>query len=216
LNHSATLTALATALAGAQAEIENAHKNAKNPHFKSSYADLAEIINTTKPVLTKHGLTLVQSPGFAEGIVTLETMLMHTSGEWLSGISGAPAAKLDPQGVGSALTYLRRYSMAAFCCIAQEDDDGNAASQPRTQAATQQTSRASAQPKATPAGQAPDARALQPQYDEIAKLLDTRELDPDTHSKTVMATAADGLTWEKADRIIKHLKTFPVAKASAA
>lgn len=129
MQHSETLGALATALSAAQSEIENAAKNAKNPHFKSTYADLAELINTTRPVLTKHGLSLVQCPGFLDGVVLLETMLLHESGEWIKSIAGAPAAKLDPQGIGSATTYLRRYALAAFCNIAQEDDDGNGASQ---------------------------------------------------------------------------------------
>ena len=133
MTHSESLANLAGALVLAQGEIENASKNAKNPHFKSTYADLAEIINTVRPTLTKHGLSVVQFPGFAEGVVTVETMLLHKSGEWIKGEAGAPASKQDAQGVGSAVTYLRRYSLAAVCAIAQEDDDGNAASSPRNQ-----------------------------------------------------------------------------------
>jgi hypothetical protein len=128
MTHSDSLANLAGALVLAQGEIENASKNAKNPHFKSTYADLAEIINTVRPTLTKHGLSVVQFPGFAEGVVTVETMLLHKSGEWIKGEAGAPASKQDAQGVGSAVTYLRRYSLAAVCAIAQEDDDGNAVS----------------------------------------------------------------------------------------
>lgn len=132
MNHSESLTKLAPAFAAAQAEIENAHKNAKNPHFKSTYADLAEIITTIRPTLAKHGLAVIQIPGFENGVLTMDTMLLHTSGEWISGVSGSPVAKQDPQGVGSAITYLRRYSLAAICGIAQEDDDGNAASSAAT------------------------------------------------------------------------------------
>jgi hypothetical protein len=128
MKQSDSIAKLAAALVAAQSEVENATKNAQNPHFRSSYADLAEIINTTRPVLTKHGLAVVQSPGFEAGVATLETLLMHTSGEWIAGISGSPVSKQDPQGVGSAITYLRRYSLAALCAIAQEDDDGDAAS----------------------------------------------------------------------------------------
>jgi hypothetical protein len=128
IEHSESLASLAPALAKAQGEVENAAKNAKNPHFRSSYADLAEIINTVRPVLSKHGLAVVQIPGYADGVVTVDTMLTHASGEWIMGQSAAPVAKADPQGVGSACTYLRRYSLAALCGIAQEDDDGNAAS----------------------------------------------------------------------------------------
>ena len=124
------IDALAAALASAQGEIENASKNSANPHFRSRYADLAEIINTVRPVFSKHGLSVVQSPSYDGGVVTVTTLLMHKSGQWIRDNASAPASKLDAQGVGSATTYLRRYSLAAFAGIAQEDDDGNAASKP--------------------------------------------------------------------------------------
>lgn len=127
--HSESLDQIATALAIAQGEIENASKNSNNPHFRSKYADLAEILNTVRPVFAKHGIAVVQSPSYADGIVSVTTTMMHKSGQYLSDTCYAPATKLDPQGVGSAITYLRRYSLAAFAGIAQEDDDGNAASQ---------------------------------------------------------------------------------------
>ena len=126
--HSEQLNEIATALAIAQGEIENASKNSSNPHFRSKYADLAEILNTVRPVFAKHGIAVVQSPSYADGIVSVTTSVMHKSGQYLSDTCYAPATKLDPQGVGSAITYLRRYSLAAFAGIAQEDDDGNAAS----------------------------------------------------------------------------------------
>lgn len=127
-----SVAALAAALSAAQGEMENATKNSTNPHFRSKYADLAEIINTIRPVLAKHGLAIVQFPGFHDGIATVVTTLTHASGEWMSGTSAAPVVKQDPQGVGSALTYLRRYSLAAVCGLAQEDDDGNGASKAST------------------------------------------------------------------------------------
>jgi len=128
MRQSTSIAKLAPALVKAQAEVENATKNANNPHFRSQYADLAEIIRTVKPVFTSHGLAIVQMPGLEEGHATVETMLVHDSGEWIASVAGAPLAKADPQGVGSAITYLRRYSLAAIAGIAQEDDDGNAAS----------------------------------------------------------------------------------------
>lgn len=128
VERSESLKELATAMAAAQGEIGNAAKSSVNPHFKSKYADLAEILNTAKPVLSKHGLSIVQMPGYGDGVVTLTTMLMHSSGEFIQSECSAPISKQDAQQVGSALTYLRRYSLAAFCGIAQEDDDGNAAS----------------------------------------------------------------------------------------
>lgn len=132
MERSQSIATLAAALVAAQAELENATKNATNPHFKNRYADLAAIIEAVKPVLASHGIAVIQLPAFEEGVVSVETILLHKSGEWMSGIAGAPAQKMDPQGVGSAITYLRRYSLAAACNIAQEDDDGAAASRPTT------------------------------------------------------------------------------------
>lgn len=121
-----SVASLAGALAAAQSEMENATKNAQNPHFRNRYADLAEVLNTVRPVLAKHGIAVLQSPSYSDGIATVETLLMHSSGEWVRGAASAPVVKTDPQGVGSATTYLRRYALAALCGIAQEDDDGEA------------------------------------------------------------------------------------------
>lgn len=127
MNKSESIKELATALAKAQAEIENASKTSNNPHFKSKYADLAEVLNTVRPVMASHGISIVQMPSFVDGIASVETLMMHASGEWLSSVASAPVTKQDAQGVGSCITYLRRYSMAAHAGIAQEDDDGNSA-----------------------------------------------------------------------------------------
>lgn len=128
MNKSDSITALAKALAKAQGEVENATKNAANPHFRSKYADLAEVINTVRPVFSSNGLAVTQFPAYENGVASVETVITHESGEWMSGKASAPVTKPDPQGVGSAITYLRRYSLAAVAGIAQEDDDGNAAS----------------------------------------------------------------------------------------
>jgi len=130
MNKSESIAALAKALAVAQGELENANKNSSNLHFKSKYADLAEILNTVRPVFSKHGLAIVQMPSFEGGLASVETLLTYTNGEWISSVCSAPVQKSDPQGVGSAITYLRRYSLAAFAGIAQEDDDANGASRP--------------------------------------------------------------------------------------
>lgn len=127
MHKSESIAALSAALAKAQAEIENASKTANNPHFKSKYADLAEVLNTVRPVMSRHGIAIVQMPSFESGLASVETLMTHSSGEWISNICSAPVSKQDAQGVGSAITYLRRYSLAAFAGIAQEDDDANAA-----------------------------------------------------------------------------------------
>ncbi len=127
-NRSESIAKLAEALSKAQGEIRNASKDALNPHFNRSYADLANVWDACREPLSKHGLAVVQIPGFSAGMATVLTVLMHTSGEWIEGELGLVPVKPDPQGVGSALTYARRYSLSAFAGIAPEDDDGNAAS----------------------------------------------------------------------------------------
>lgn len=113
----------------ARLEITGAKKNAINPHLGSKYADLASIIEAVKPALLKHGISFIQMPEQPQdGEVRLTTRLMHTSGEWIEATIGVPMSKKDAQGCGSALTYARRYSLAAMTGLPQEDDDGIAAS----------------------------------------------------------------------------------------
>ena len=126
MNKSESIAALSKALVKAQGEVENASKSSVNPHFKSKYADLAEVLNTVRPVFCSNGLAFVQMPSFEGGVASVETLLTHDSGEWISNVASAPVTKQDAQGVGSAITYLRRYSLTAFAGIAQEDDDANA------------------------------------------------------------------------------------------
>lgn len=118
---------LFSALSKAQGEIENAVKGSTNPHFRSKYADLAEVLNTIRPTFAKHGLCLIQSTGFDGTMVSVETIVAHSSGGFVSSTASCVPAKTDAQGIGAATTYLRRYGSAAMGGIAQEDDDGNAA-----------------------------------------------------------------------------------------
>ena len=122
---------LATAMAKAQGQIKTALKDSKNPHFKSSYADLTSVWDACREALTKNGFSVIQRTDFeAGGEVWLETMLLHSSGEHVSSRYPLRPAKQDPQGFGSAITYARRYCLAAIVgVVADEDDDGNAASQ---------------------------------------------------------------------------------------
>jgi hypothetical protein len=126
---------IAAAFVKAQADFGPALKTNTNPHFKSRYAGLDACIEAVIDALHKHGIALVQRTLHCESGVTVETVLIHSSGETLSGGPlHVPASKNDPQGYGSALTYARRYSLMATCGIAAEDDDGNAASKPATYA----------------------------------------------------------------------------------
>jgi len=128
LNKSETIVELAKALHKAQGKIKAALKDSTNPHFKSKYADLSSVIEAVKQPLLDAGLVFTQGVHDAEGGVAIETMLLHTSGEWLSSTLRIPASKQDAQGFGSAITYGRRYGLQAICGVPAEDDDGNAAS----------------------------------------------------------------------------------------
>jgi hypothetical protein len=115
-------------MAKAQGEMEGAAKANVNPHFKSKYADLASVWDACRAPLAKNGLSVLQ-PVRADGpSVTVTTILAHSSGEWIEESLTMTAAQNTPQGVGSAITYGRRYGLSAMVGIAPEDDDGNAAS----------------------------------------------------------------------------------------
>ena len=121
---------LATALIAAQKELPPVKPDSENPHFKSKFVSLGLLIAKVRPVLNKHGLAFTQYPSRDEdGTPTLVTILLHTSGERLESSAPLLLPKQDPQGQGSAITYMRRYALAAVLGISdQEDDDGNGAS----------------------------------------------------------------------------------------
>lgn len=123
---------IATALVKAQKEFAPALKDSNNPFFKTKYADLSTCVKAVIDALNNNGIALIQKCHPCDDGVSVETIFVHESGELLDcGVLHVPAAKNDPQGYGSALTYARRYSLMAACGIAPEDDDGNAASKGR-------------------------------------------------------------------------------------
>ena len=122
---------IATAFVKAQQAFGPALKTSTNPHFKSRYADLAACVEAVIDALNANGIGLVQVMHECNDGVIVSTTFIHESGEVIDcGKLHVPAAKHDPQGYGSALTYARRYSLMAACGIAPEDDDGNAGSKP--------------------------------------------------------------------------------------
>ena len=130
LNASENLADLAAALCAVQGELKPAIKQADNPFFKSKYVDLPGVWEAIRPLLSKNGLSVVQTFTASADGPTIVTTLMHKSGQWVSSELFLKPAKSDPQGVGSAITYGRRYALAAMVgVVADEDDDGNAASQ---------------------------------------------------------------------------------------
>ena len=120
---------IAAAFVRAKRAFGPALKDKKNPAFRSKYADLGACLEAVDAALLAEGIALVHETAESDSGVIVETVLLHESGEVLRfGKLHVPAAKQDPQGYGSALTYARRYSLMAACGIAPEDDDGNAAS----------------------------------------------------------------------------------------
>lgn len=134
---SESIAKLSAALCKAQGEIKNPRKESKNPFFRSSYADLASVIEVIKEPFYKYGLSYIQyvEREFNTGVHILYTQLMHESGEWIrsGGIEliitkiEKGVEKKDMQTIGSAITYARRYDLTSMAGIYQEDDDGNSA-----------------------------------------------------------------------------------------
>ncbi len=144
MSQSELINELAAALSKAQGEMQAAIKDKINPFFKSSYADLGSVWDAARPVLSKYGLCVMQTTELAadRNQVIMVTTLAHTSGQWMKSFLPLNPSKNDSQGMGAAITYLRRYSLSAIVgVVCDEDDDGETAvgrgkaqhSQPMTQ-----------------------------------------------------------------------------------
>lgn len=147
---SESIAKLAEAIAKAQGQMKPVKKDTINPFFGKKYADLASVWDSMGPFFA-NGIAITQSAYTPErpGYVGIETQLTHISGEWKRERLELPVVKQDPQGFGSALTYCRRYSLMMTGVVTEEDDDGNAASQPQ------------AKPAAVPAARAANAKKMQ-------------------------------------------------------
>lgn len=129
MNKSNELNELGVALAKAQGQIKNAVRDSDNPFFKSRYADLAAVWDVCRKPLSDNGLSIVQSVTSDSDHHYVETMMLHSSGQWINDTVKLTLKADDMQAMGSAITYARRYSLAAFAGVApDDDDDGNAAS----------------------------------------------------------------------------------------
>jgi len=121
---SENLAELFGALSKAQGKIQNAIKDGTNPHFKNTYASLASVLDACREVLSEHGLSVLQTVEGSRMEMILVTWLGHSSGQWIKSKLPLLITKQDSQGVGSAITYARRYALSAIVGISQEDDDG--------------------------------------------------------------------------------------------
>jgi len=128
-NQSATIGKLVLALSKAQGLIQPAKEDSENPFFKSKYADLSSVWNACRNQLSRNELAVIQTTSTINGEVIIRTTLAHSSGEWIRGHITIKPDKNNAQGLGSAITYGRRYGLSAMVGIApDDDDDGNAAS----------------------------------------------------------------------------------------
>lgn len=168
---------LYAALAVAQSEMKNPVKNATNPAFRSKYANLDAVVEATMPILNKHGLSLSVWPaGIEEGRLLCRTRLAHAEGGEIIEESAWPVTKNDPQGVGSALTYARRYIISAICGVAPDDDDDGA--------------QASAKPAPATAPQPAPAKAVAPIISDDAKEIEKLQ------GQALVLIKASGRDWK--------------------
>lgn len=152
MRHSDQLDQIATALHKAQGEIAPAAMTKTNPHFKSRYASLGDVWEACKEALQRNGLSVFQTAESGDnGSISVVTMILHTSGQYVSGEFRMPLDKANAQGAGSAITYGRRYGLAAAIGIVNdEDDDGNGASQPQAPRPPQRSEARPAPQRAAP------------------------------------------------------------------
>lgn len=134
------------ALAKAQGMMGRAFKDANNPAFRTKYTSLASVLEAILPAFNAAGLCVLQHPVLDQDVVHMTTLITHESGQWMRSVCSMPVAgKKDAHAVGSAISYLRRYTLASICGVIQSDDDGNDA--------------AGAAPQQAPARPAPSAPA---------------------------------------------------------
>lgn len=129
MQFSAAIDKIAPAFLAAQMELKKAPKDHENSHFKSRYADLTSVYDACAAALHNHGISIVQGARSELDTYGIDMMLLHSSGQWFREVLMLKPTKGDPQGSGSAITYARRYTLAAMVGVMQDDDDGNAASE---------------------------------------------------------------------------------------
>lgn len=154
MKHSDSLSALNNALSIFQGQLKPVRRDSINPFFKSKYADLTAIWDNIREPLNANGLAVTQVTDVNEGSIVLITMLLHSSGQWISGEYLLTPVKTDPQAMGSALTYARRYALSAILGIVSDDDDDAEAATPHKE----QRKEAKPLPATTPEASTPAQR----------------------------------------------------------
>lgn len=222
MTHSESIKELAAALSKAQGSMGALLKDKDNPFFKSKYADLAAAWDACRKALSDNGIAVVQAPGMdpeRPNMVILDTLLTHASGEWIQSQCWAQPSKNDPQGIGSTVTYLRRYALLATVGLAAEDDDGNAASGKDTKvsdAAAKVAAAASAVPSSQPAKRGtktPSNGTQEARAEAAASGAQPHGTDNAVHRATYYMRAKQcGLTDDEAGALAKAVTGRPSSK----
>ena len=216
---SESIKEIAIALAQFNMKVQRIEKDSSNPHFKNRYASLDGILDEVRPLLAEQGLSLIQMPSGDGDNFKLTTMLIHISGEWIESDSlSMRPTKSDPQGIGSATTYARRYGVSSFLGLStgEVDDDGNAASQ--TPKASQNASQsqgynsppAQSQPSATQSSASSEA-ITSGQIGLIKKLVADKKI-PDNMYRVALGTygvtSSTDMNKRDASALIKRLTDY--------
>ena len=194
---------LAAALAKAQGEVGTVTKDSANPFFKSNYASLAAVWEATRPILSKHQLSVVQMPSHDEAGYYVETQLMHSSGQWIRSRTYMKPVKDDPQGIGSLISYARRYALQAVTMICPDDDDGEVA---MGRTAPQKPVEV---PKPAPKVETPKvkvAKPTEPAKDAVQRI----SFNGESHQELFQKLMEAGLTQDDFMSALRHAGTIPV------
>lgn len=217
---SESITNLAVALCNFNKNVQRIEKDATNPHFRNKYASLDTIMDEVRPMLAEQGLSILQMPSGDADQLKLTTMLVHISGEWIESdsITMRPT-KSDPQGIGSATTYARRYGLCAFLGLStgDVDDDGNSVSQaPQAPQSTprSQPYKQPSKPAETPTSQssAPTTEMISDaQKGKIRGVMGEKKIPNDVLKQWVSALglqSSNDLTKKQASDIIKKCESY--------
>ena len=216
------LNELAPALAKAQGQMESAKKDSTNPHFRSKYADLAAVVEAIKKPLADNGLSYLQGFGWDEhGALIVRTRLLHASGQWVESELRVRPVKDDPQGVGSAVSYGRRYALQSLVGLTADDDDGNASSNnPNQPRKVEATNGFAAKDRKEPAAPVDDKTAALKSLGQTFTQINTTNPKvlpfPATDHSDKASAARRGLVGQVLGHEVTDIRELPVSEIKAA
>ena len=202
---------ISTALSNFQGKMTAVKKDSTNPFYKSKYASLDTIWETIRKPLSENGLSVAQTMNLIESNSVLETTLYHTSGEWISGTQLVNPVKNEPQGLGSAITYARRYSISAILgLVSDDDDDANTATKPEPVKSTTTAVKDTSIKPVPPTVETPSEGITVPQTKKIHATAKEKGLSPEKAraymQKTFKKSSTKELTKEEASTMIEFLE----------